>query len=187
LLEGLGGRRVEIDFTPFKEAAQLLYDGPWVAERLAALKTFYNAHADAFLPVTRKIIGGAARYTAVDVFEAFYRREALKAQAAAEWAKMDLMLVPTTGTIYTLDQVEADPVTLNSNLGYYTNFVNLMDLCAVALPCAFRTSGVPFGVTLITPALSDGLLCALGAEYQTRLGARLGATKNILPMRPSGS
>jgi allophanate hydrolase len=187
LLEGLGGTRVEIDFTPFKEAAKLLYDGPWVAERLAALKTFYNAHADAFLPVTRKIIGGAARYTAVDVFEAFYRLEALKAQAAAEWAKMDLMLVPTTGTIYTLGQVEADPVTLNSNLGYYTNFVNLMDLCAVALPCAFRTSGVPFGITLIAPALSDGLLCALGAEYQNRLGGRLGATKNLLPVRPSRS
>ena len=89
LLESLGGRRVEIDFTPFKETASLLYDGPWVAERLAALKPFYDAHADAFLPVTRKIIGGAARYSAVDAFKAFYRLQELKGQAATEWAKMD--------------------------------------------------------------------------------------------------
>ena len=179
LLEALGGRRVQIDFTPFKETAKLLYDGPWVAERLATLKEFYGAHADAFLPVTRKIIGGAARYTAVDVFEGFYRLQKLKAQAAAEWAKMDVLLVPTTGTIYTIEQVEADPIALNSNFGYYTNFVNLMDLGAVALPCAFRQNGVPFGITLIGPTLSDGMLCALGTEYQAHLGGRLGATKDV--------
>ena len=94
--------------------------------------------------------------------------------------------MPTTGTIYTIEQVEADPIALNTNLGYYTNFVNLMDLCAVALPCAFRQNGVPFGVTLIAPALSDGLLCALGTEYEQRLGGRLGATRNVLPARGPG-
>ena len=187
LLESLGGRRVEIDFTPFKETASLLYDGPWVAERLAALKPFYDTHPDAFLPVTRKIIGGAARYSAVDAFKAFYRLQELKGQAATEWAKMDIMLVPTTGTIYTLEQIEAEPIALNSDLGYYTNFVNLMDLCAVALPCAFRQTGVPFGVTLIAPSLADGLLCTLGAEYQARLGGRMGATGNVLPVRRDGS
>jgi len=92
-------------------------------------------------------------------------------------------LVPTAGTVYTIEQVEADPLQLNTNLGYYTNFVNLMDLCAVALPCGFRKNGVPFGVTLIAPALSDGLLCAVGTEYQSRLGGRLGATKHVLPPR----
>jgi len=178
LLEGVGGQRVEIDFTPFRETARLLYDGPWVAERLAALKGFYTAHSDAFLAVTRKIIGGAARYSAVDVFEAMYRLQKLTRQAAAEWAKMDLLLVPTTGTIYTIDQVDANPIQLNTNLGYYTNFVNLMDLCAIALPCAFRQNGVPFGVTLIAPALSDGMLCTLGTEFQSRLGGPMGATKN---------
>jgi allophanate hydrolase len=181
LLENLGGQRVEIDFTPFRETARLLYEGPWVAERLAALKGFYAARSDAFLPVTRKIIGGAARYSAVDVFEAMYRLQRLTRQAAAEWAKMDVLLVPTAGTIYTIEQVEASPIQPNSNLGYYTNFANLMGLCALALPCAFRRNGVPFGVTLIAPALSEGMLCALGAKYQSRLGGTLGATKNPLP------
>jgi len=186
LLESMGGRRVEIDFTPFRETASLLYDGPWVAERLAALKGFYAAHADAFLSVTRTIIGGAARYSAVDVFEGMYRLQKLTRQAAAEWAKIDLLLVPTAGTIYTIEQVEADPIQLNTNLGYYTSFVNLMDLCAMALPCAFRQNGVPFGVTLIAPALSEGMLCAVGTEYQSRVGGRLGATKNVLPARGPG-
>ena len=183
LLQGLGGERVVIDFTSFREAAKLLYDGPWVAERLLALKDFYAAHADAFLPVTRKIIGGAAKYSAVDTFAALYRLQELKKQAAAEWTTMDVLLVPTTGTTYTIEQVEADPLQLNTNLGYYTNFVNLMDLCAVGAPCGFWKSGVPFGVTLIAPALSDGLLCALGSEYQARLGGKLGATKNGLPTK----
>jgi allophanate hydrolase len=179
-LERLNGLRVEIDFTPFRQAAKLLYDGPWVAERLAAIKDFYAAHADAFLPVTRKIIGGASRYSAVDAFEATYRLQELKRQTEAEWERMDVLVVPTAGTTYTLEQVESEPLVLNSNLGYYTNFVNLMDLCALAAPCAFRRNGVPFGATFIAPAFSDGLLCALGVDYQARLGMRLGATTNQL-------
>lgn len=180
VLEAIGGQRIEIDFRPFREAARLLYDGPWVAERLAALQEFYTAHADAFLPVTRKIIGGAARYSAVDAFKGLYRLEELKRQAAAAWDRMDLLLVPTTGTVYKLEEIEAAPMQLNNNLGYYTNFVNLMDLCAVALPCGFRKNGVPFGVTFIAPALSDGLLCSLGTEYQMRLRGRLGATRHTV-------
>ena len=133
-----------------------------MAERLAAVKEFYAAHADAFLPVTRKIIGGAARYSAVDAFEGIYRLQALKRQAEAEWAKMDVLLIPTTGTIYTIEQVEADPIALNTNLGYYTNFVNLLDLAALALPSPFRRNGLPSGVTLIAPALADGLLWPSG-------------------------
>jgi allophanate hydrolase len=180
LLEGLGGKRVEIDFTPFREAARLLYEGPWVAERLAAVKDFHAAHPDAFLPITRKVIEGGKRYSAVEAFEGMYRLQELKAQAAAEWAKMDLLLVPTAGTIWTLRQVEAEPYQRNADLGYYTNFVNLLDLCAVALPCGFRKNGLPFGVTLIAPALSDGMLCALGVDYQARLGGRLGATRHTV-------
>jgi allophanate hydrolase len=180
------GRPVEIDFSPFREAAQLLYGGPWVAERLAALKEFHAAHADAFLPVTRRIIGGAARYSAVDAFEGIYRLHALKRRAEDEWAKMDVLLVPTTGTIYTIEQVEADPIALNNNLGYYTNFVNLLDLAALALPGRFRRNGLPSSVTLIAPALGDGLLWALGVEYQARLGTRLGATRHPQPETPRG-
>jgi allophanate hydrolase len=186
LLEQMKGRPVEIDLSPFREAAQLLYGGPWVAERLAAVKEFYAAHADAFLPVTRKIIGGAARFSAVDAFEGIYRLHALKRQAEAEWAKMDVLLTPTTGTIYTIEQVEADPTALNTNLGYYTNFVNLLDLAALALPSPFRRNGLPSGVTLIAPALADGLLLALGTEYHARLGTRLGATRNPQPATPQG-
>jgi allophanate hydrolase len=181
VLEQMKGRRVEIDFTPFRQAAQLLYGGPWVAERLAALKAFHAAHADAFLPVTRTIIDGAARFSAVDAFEGIYRLHALKRQAEAEWARMDVLLVPTTGTIYTIDQVEADPIALNNNLGYYTNFVNLLDLAAIALPGGFRRDGLPAGVTLIAPPFSDGLLGALGEEYHARLGTHLGATRNPHP------
>lgn len=186
VLEGMGGRRVEIDFTPFREAAKLLYEGPWVAERLAAVQDFYAARPEAFLPVTRKIIGGAARFTAVDAFNGLYRLQALKTQAAAEWARMDVLAVPTTGTIYTIEQVDADPVRLNTNLGYYTNFVNLLDLCALALPAGFRKDGLSFGVTLAAPGLADGLLCALGEEYHARLGGRLGATGHTLPARKPG-
>ncbi len=178
LLEGLGGKPVEIDFTPFREAAGLLYEGPWVAERLAAVKDFYATHPDAFLPITRKVIEGGKRYSAVDAFEGLYRLQELKGRAASGWSKMDVLLVPTTGTIWTLAQVEADPYQRNADLGYYTNFVNLLDLCAVALPCGFRKNGLPFGVTLIAPALSDGLLCSLGVEYQAHLGGRLGATRH---------
>src|SRR5262249_4238175 len=136
---------------------------------------------------TRKIIGGAARFTAVDTFQAIYRLQELKRLAEPEWVKMDLLLVPTAGTVYTIEQIEADPIQLNTNLGYYTNFVNLMDLCAVALPSAFRKNGVPFGVTLIAPAWSDGMLCSVGNEYQARLSGRLGATKNVWPARRRGS
>jgi allophanate hydrolase len=186
LLEEMKGRRVEIDFGPFREAARLLYSGPWLAERLAALREFHAAHADAFLPVTRTIIGGAARYSAVDAFEGIYRLQALKRRAEAEWARMDVLLVPTTGTIYTIEQVEADPIALNNNLGYYTNFVNLLDLAALALPGRYRRNGLPTGVTLIAPALADGLLGALGVEYQARLGTSLGATRNPQPATPRG-
>jgi allophanate hydrolase len=179
-LERSKGQCVEIDFTRFREAAKLLYEGPWVAERLAALKLFYAAHADAFLPVIRKIIGRASRFSAVDAFDAVYRLQELKRQAEVEWERIDALLVPTAGTIYTLKQVESDPIALNNNLGYYTNFVNLMDLCALAVPCTFRRTGLPFGVTVIAPAFSDRMLCAVGADYQARLGLRLGATKNQL-------
>jgi allophanate hydrolase len=180
-LERMNGQRIEIDFTPFREAAKLLYDGPWVAERLAALKDFYAAHADALLPVTRKIVVGATRYSAVQAFEGTYRLQSLKRQAEAEWKRIDVLVVPTAGTIYTLEQVESEPISLNNNLGYYTNFVNLLDLCALAVPCALRRNGLPFGATLIAPAFSDGLLCSLGIDYQARLGMRLGATTNQLP------
>jgi allophanate hydrolase len=159
-LSGCGGTKVEIDFTPFREAAALLYSGPWVAERLAAIEALMKSNAGAIHPTVRTIIGGGERHTAVDAFRAEYRLRELQRAAEAEWKRMDVLLLPTTGTTYTRAEVEADPVRLNTNLGYYTNFVNLLDLCAVAVPAGFRPNGLPFGVTLMAPAFRDAAASA---------------------------
>jgi allophanate hydrolase len=176
-LEQLGGTRIAIDFTPFREAGQLLYGGPWVAERLAAIKDFSESHAEDMLPVTRDIILGAKRLSAVDAFEGSYRLAALARRADAEWARMDVLLLPTTGTIYRIDDVLADPIPLNNNLGLYTNFTNLLDLAAIAIPAGFRDNGLPFGVTLMSRAFEDEALAALAARMHRALHkATIGAT-----------
>lgn len=165
VLQSMGGEKVEIDFAPFRAAAGLLYSGPWVAERLAELRGFLGAHADEMDPTVRQIVSGAERHTAVDSFQAAYRLAELRRASEAEWARMDVLVLPTTGTIYTHQQVAADPVRLNTNLGYYTNFVNLLDLAAVAVPAGFRPSGLPFGISFIGPAFSDEALLALADLY----------------------
>jgi allophanate hydrolase len=126
--------------------------------------------------VTAKIIGGGSRYSAVDTFRSFYRLEALRRRAEREWTKMEVLVLPTAGRPYTIAEVEADPIQLNTNLGYYTNFVNLLDLCAVAVPAGFRADGLPFGITLVGPAFEDDALCALGGRHHHALGGRLGGT-----------
>src|SRR6185295_8654269 len=151
----------EINYAPFRDAATLLYSGPWVAERLAALQPFFKDHAAAVYEVVRKIIEGGARYNAVDAFNSTYRLAELRRAAETEWRKMDVLLLPTTGTIYTIKEVLADPIRLNTNLGYYTNFVNLLDLAAVAVPAGHRANGLPFGVTFMAPAFQDEALLAL--------------------------
>jgi allophanate hydrolase len=175
-VEKLGGQKVEFDFSIFRAAAELLYAGPWVAERLAAIRGFMEEHANAMNPVVREIISGARRYTAVDAFEAEYKLRELRRQSEAEWRKVDVMLLPTTGTIYTHEAVAAEPIKLNTNLGYYTNFVNLLDLAAVAVPAGFRANGLPFGVSFIGPAFSDDALLSLADYYhrETALPAPAG-------------
>ncbi|MDX1984967.1 MAG: allophanate hydrolase [Bryobacteraceae bacterium] len=163
--ESLGGERVEIDFSPFRAAADLLYSGPWVAERLAAIQPFLEKHAERVHPVVRQIIAGGAKYTAVDAYRAAYRLDDLILQAEREWSRMDVLLLPTAGTIYTIAEVEADPIVLNTNLGYYTNFVNLMNLAAVAAPAGFRPNGLPFGVSFIGRAFSDEALLNLAGRF----------------------
>ena len=180
-LEQLGGITVEVDYTPFRQAGELLYQGPWIAERLAQLKEFFARNAEAVLPVTRDIIQDGARYSAVDAFLATYYLAGLKRQTERVWEKIDALVVPTAGTTYTIAEVQANPVTLNTNLGYYTNFVNLLDCCAVATPHSFTSSGLPFGITLIAPAWRDGLILALAERLQRSLGLRLGATDPIAP------
>jgi allophanate hydrolase len=165
-LQKMGGIPVEIDFTPFHETAQLLYSGAWVVERATALKDFLATHSQDILPVLQTILNTAAKYTASDVFTGFYRLAELQQQTKLEWQKMDILALPTAGTIYKIQEVEENPLSLNTNLGYYTNFVNLLDLTAIALPAGFRDDGLPFGITLIAPAFSDSYLCDLGKLYE---------------------
>lgn len=180
-LEALGGTRVEIDFTPFRDAARLLYEGPWVAERWSAVRTFHEKQADAIFPVTRRIIAAGAEPRAVDAFEAGYKLAALRRLADATWTKVDTLVLPTAATIYTRAQLEADPIILNSRLGTYTNFANLLDTAALAVPTGFRGDGLPFGVTLFGPAWSDGRLAAFGGALHRETVKTAGATGLPLP------
>ncbi len=180
-----GAEIIEIDFAPFRETAALLYQGPWVAERLAGIKDFLAAHQEDMHPVTREITAGGARYSAVEAFEAAYRLQELKQRATAEFVAIDVMLVPTAPTLYTIAEVEADPVKLNTNLGLYTNFVNLLDLAAIAVPAGMRKDSLPSGVTLIAPAFSEPLLCAFGDRLHRMSDVTLGATSFTMPAQVS--
>ncbi|MEN2975659.1 allophanate hydrolase [Tistrella bauzanensis] len=175
-LEALGGTAVEIDLAPFLDVARLLYEGPWVAERTAAVGDFLAAHPDAGHPVVRGIIEGGHAVSGVAAFRAQYRLEALRRVCDAVWADVDLVVTPTAGTTYTVAAVEADPVRLNSTLGYYTNFMNLLDYAAVAVPAGFRADGLPFGVTLFAPAMADRRLLSLGDRLHRAAGLTAGAT-----------
>src|SRR5437764_4290276 len=180
LLEALGGEAVEIDFAPFLEAAALLYEGPWVAERLAALRQFFTSHGSTMHEVVRTIIGGGARYSAADLFDGLTHLESLKKRVAPLLASVDVLVVPTVPTIYTRAQVLAEPYQTNRNLGYYTNCVNLLDLAALAVPTCLRADGLPAGVTLIQQAGSDLMLADLGTRLQRAAGLPLGATGQLL-------
>ena len=180
-LRDCGAALVEIDFRPFAEVARLLYEGPWVAERYAAIKEFLTQHAEEVHPVTRSVIESARNWNAVDTFEALYRLRELKRRCDTEWQKMDVLAVPTSGTIYTHAQIAEAPVERNTHLGYYTNFVNLLDLCALAVPGALRADGLPAGVTLIGHTHADSSLSAIGARFHRASGVRMGATRFELP------
>ncbi|MBS1154725.1 MAG: Amidase [Proteobacteria bacterium] len=180
-LEALGGKRVEIDFTPLLETARLLYGGPWVAERYHVIKDFIERQPESVFPVTREITLGAKKFSATDTFDAFYKLQALKQICAEAWRNVDVMLTPTAGRHYTIAEVEAEPVKLNTDLGYYTNFMNLLDYAAVAVPAAMRADGLPFGVTLFAPAHQDLPLLQLAARWQADTALTLGATGQTLP------
>ncbi len=182
-IEEVGGYLVEINFKPFRETAELLYQGPWVAERLHAVGAFLESH-EAMDPTVRSIIAGGERFSAVDCFAASYKLRALAARTRVEWSKMDALLLPTTGTTYTHREIGAKPVALNSNLGFYTNFVNLLDLAAVAVPAGLRPSGLPFGVSLIAPSGCDRALLALADQMHKAVGGALGITKSMIVDQP---
>ncbi len=154
---------VEFDLQPFLDAAQLLYGGPYVAERFAAVGEFAKANARDMDPTVAAIILGSEKFTAAEAYKASYRLAVIAQATKSCWNQFDVMLLPTTPTTYTIEEVRRSPVELNSNLGYYTNFVNLLDLSAVAIPAGFTNEGLPFGVTLISPAFQDKQLLALGS------------------------
>lgn len=159
------GRLVEVDAQPFIDAADMLYGGPWVAERYAAIEEFITAHPEALHPVTREITLGGARPTAAETFKALYRLADLKRAADSVLADVDLIVTPTAGAYYRIAEVEADPIALNTNLGYYTNFMNLLDLAAIAVPAGARADGLPFGVTFYGAAHGEARLLAASRDF----------------------
>lgn len=171
----LGGAAREIDYAPWRAVAATLYDGPRVAERHAAIRAFFDAEPDAIEPTVRGIVAGARRYSASDVFVAEARLAAIRASLARTWETVDVLVVPTAPTAYRIADVEAEPVELNRRLGTYTNFVNLLDLAAIAVPASLRPDGLPFGITLIGPAGSDLMLAALAQRFHAATGLTLGA------------
>ena len=185
-IQKMGGELVEIDFAPFLETARLLYEGPWVAERYVAIRDFVDRHADALCPVTRQIIGGGATPLAADAFAAYYRLKELQRVVEPVWRTIDVLVTPTAGRHYTIAEMLADPIKLNSNLGYYTNFMNLLDLAAVATPAGIQSDGLAFGATLAAPAWSDQALCALADALHREQNLKLGALGHNLPPKRSG-
>ena len=184
-LETLGGRPIEIDFAPYRETARLLYDGPWLAERFLTLASLLARNPDALHPVVRAVVEPGARFTAAECFAAQHRLQALIQANRRDWAAMDLLVTPTAGTCYTRAAIDEEPIRRNANLGYYTNFVNLMDLSALAVPAGFTGSGLPFGVSLVAPPFREGFLCAVGHALHAAQGLTVGATGRRLPVGPA--
>ncbi len=180
-LRELGGVEVIIDFEPFAQAAALLYESALVAERYAAIRSFFDTHESEVMEPVRSIIGKGRAYSAADLYAAQLQLRAYGQRAAAVWQQMDVLCVPTAPTHYTIAQMQADPVVLNRNLGAYTNFVNLLDYAALSVPSCIRPDGLPFGITLIGPAGSDWQLAELGQRYHHATGLTLGATGEPLP------
>ena len=172
--KGLDVEFVQVDVDPFVKAGKLLYDGPWVAERFAVTEDFLNSHPDSFDPSVKKIVQSGALYTAAQGFKAIYQLKELELEAKKAWAKCDVILVPSAPNHPTLEDLKNHPILKNSELGMYTNFVNLMRLCAVAVPAGFTEAGMPFGITLIAQEGSDNALLELAAQWQLLFGLTLG-------------
>ncbi|MFF7706604.1 allophanate hydrolase [Pseudomonas sp. NPDC007930] len=165
-LQGLGGEAVTLDLSPFLEAARLLYDGPWVAERYSVVGELAQAQPEALLPVIHAVLHKAPQVTAVQTFRAQYRLQVLKAECDRLLAGLDCVLTPTIGRPVTLAELAEEPVLRNAELGYYTNFMNLLDYAAVAVPSGFMANGLPWGVTLFGRAFTDQYLLSLANAYQ---------------------
>ncbi len=190
--QALGWQLVEIDYAPLREIAEALYGGPLAAERIAGIEVFYETSPDSIHPVVRTIFDGGAKYTAAQLFKEQHRIQALRGAASAIIGAVDILLLPTAPTIFTVEAMLADPIGLNAKLGLYTNFVNLCDLAGIALPAGFTQSGLPFGVTLIGPAFSESALSAYAEALHQALGAGSGRSRalpqtRVVPAPPETS
>ena len=174
-LESIGGERVDIDYTPFLELNGLLFDGAWLAERYGALRYIVDHNPAAIFPLTYEILLGGRRFSGADVFASQQRLQLLRRKVDALWKDVDALVVPTTGTIFRIDELRSDPLALNAKLGRYTNFVNLADLAAVAVPSGFLANGLPQGVTVVTPAFADRRAAFIADAFHLAGGLPLGA------------
>ena len=172
--KGLDVEFAQVDIDPFVKAGKLLYDGPWVSERFAVTEDFLKTNPDSFDPSVKQIIQSGASYTAAQGFRAIYQLKELEIEAKKSWAKCDVILVPSAPNHPTLEDLKNHPILKNSELGMYTNYVNLMRLCAVAVPAGFTDKGMPFGITLIAQEGSDTALLKLAAQWQILFGLSLG-------------
>lgn len=186
-LRDMGVELLELDFSPMHELAQLLYDGPWVAERHAAIADFIAEHAEQMNQVVRGILAQASQFSAVDCYTSEYRRADLARQIQTLVQSVDALLVPTAPRLPTLAEVEQEPVLVNSQLGIWTNFVNLADGSALALPAGIRADGLPFGITLIGAAWQDAALAEFGRRWQAHAPWKRGATDDDLPPAPASN
>lgn len=177
----LGAELVEFDLEPFYETARLLYEGPWVAERYLVIRNLLASAPDSIHAVTREITAAGARLTAAETFSALYRLQGLRKIAERTFANIDALVLPTAPTVYSTAQVLASPIELNNRLGTYTNFVNLLDLCGLAIPAAMRADGVPFGITLLAPAGRDAMLASIGRVFHADTKLPVGAKGTALP------
>jgi allophanate hydrolase len=180
-LRELGGEPVTVAYAPLAQAAALLYESALVSERYTAIRAFFDQYESEVMEPVRSIIAGGRQYSAADLYEAQTKLRALAQQAAPMWDRIDVLLLPTAPTHYTMAQMQADPVALNRNLGAYTNFVNLLDYAALSVPSALRPDGLPFGVTFVGPCGSDWQLAELGQRYHLATGLPQGATGEPLP------
>ena len=177
----LNGEIIEFDFTPFVKVANLLYKGPWVAERYASVGKFIDEHQCDIDPTVFSIISKSKSYSAVDVFNSMYEIEQLKKETKELWKNFDVILVPTAPRTFTIDQIQQSPIELNTQLGFYTNFVNLLDLTAIALPAGFRQDHLPFGVTFISHSFTDQALLLLADRLHRCLSTFIGySTTHLL-------
>ncbi|RZJ10240.1 MAG: allophanate hydrolase [Rubrivivax sp.] len=187
LAEELGHKIVPLDFAPLHAVAGLLYDGPWVAERHAVVQSLLETYPEAMDPTVRRVIEGALQRTATETFKAQYTLRAAQRDTAALWQQVDVLMVPTAPGHPSFNDVDADPMGANARLGRYTNFVNLLRWCALALPAGFNEQGLPFGVTFIAPGQADAALARFGQRWQVNAALPLGATGARRPLHSAAA